>query len=69
MNTLGGDNKQQSSPTEIYANVRNKALEEAARACVRLGKDCDGRDLVEREWKHQCEVCAESIRALKTEER
>ena len=30
MNELGGDNKMQNSPAEIYANVRNRALDEAA---------------------------------------
>lgn len=29
--TLGGDNKQQNTPAEIYASVRNNALEDAAK--------------------------------------
>ena len=36
--TLGGDNKMQNSPAEIYANVRNRALDEAA--ALLEGWDC-----------------------------
>jgi hypothetical protein len=33
MDRHGGDNRQQNTPAEIYANVRDKALEEAAVIC------------------------------------
>ena len=38
MNELGGDNKMQNTPSEIYANVHDKALEEAA--TLLEGWDC-----------------------------
>ena len=39
MSDLGGDNRMQATPVEIYANVRNKALEEAAAVADMAAKD------------------------------
>lgn len=53
MNTLGGDNKQQSTPVEIYRRIRNDALEDAAATC----------DKEPNKY-----AAAKAIRALKREE-
>lgn len=68
MDNLGGDNQQQSTPAEIYANVRNKALEEAALVCEarKLDSDYTREDQV---VNTECDSCASEIRALKTEEK
>ena len=52
MDTLGGDNKQQNTPAEIYATIRDNAIEDAARLF-------DGS---EDDW------AADMIRALKSKE-
>ena len=52
LNSLGGDNKMQNSPAEIYANVRNRALDEAA--ALLEGWDCPYAAIA-------------AVRALKTE--
>ena len=45
-----------NTQAEIYANIRNKALDEAAALCF--------------QWRgHLAEDCAVMIRALKTEEK
>ncbi len=63
MDNLGGDNKQQNSPAEIYANVRDRALEEAAKECERMA-DLYERTAAEEQAKG-AENCAHFIRALK----
>ena len=52
MNELGGDNKMQNSPAEIYASVRNRAIDECA--TLLEGWDCPYAAIA-------------AVRALKTE--
>ena len=61
-----------NTQAEILANVRNKALEEAARKCddrtSRTNTRCDDRTLPQ-EYQNEAAACARAIRALKTEEK
>ena len=54
-----------NTQAEILANVRNKALEEAAAICDEASDlHANGED-----WMRCAEFCASDIRALKTKER
>ena len=51
-------------PAEVYANIRNKALEEAAKVCDEASDlHANGED-----WMRAAEFCASDIRALKVSE-
>lgn len=58
------DDQQEPTPAEIYANVRNKALEEAAERC----ESFSGRAIVlTKDIPDAFLMCAFNIRRLKTE--
>ena len=71
MDNLGGDNKMQNTPAEIYANVRNKALDEAAQLCEMVANNASNQA---QYGSHNAAIsalaageCMRRIRALKTE--
>lgn len=71
MSNLGGDNKQQNTPAEIYANMRNKALEEAAEqalACMNPTPPIEPAYVHFDAANNMAKKIASSIRALKTPE-
>ena len=64
MDNLGGDNKQQNTPAEIYANIRNKALEEVA---APLEFRLNSRDFYElcQQYRHERIDAAPQFEAIK----
>lgn len=56
-------------PSEIYANIRNKALEEAAKVCENMMETASTDwEYGSRERATAYQWAAEAIRALKTQE-
>ena len=65
MADLGVDNKQQNTPAEIYAQVRNRALEDAAKVAERVIQVQTGLEFLGIVSHTVNQQVAQAIRALK----